>query len=554
MTRQTVYLPADVELLPVQELTAGNLTCLYEHGNLRYIRLGDEELLRMIYTAVRDKNWATAPYTIEDEVIETGKNSFVIQYTAQYGLDNIRYKARVAIEGRENKISFSMKGEALSNFYSNRIGICVLHPIKECAGTMATIIHPGGSIENLGFPVMISPHQPFKNIQQLLWQTPAGEASLFFDGDVFETEDQRNWSDASYKTYSTPLERPVPVLIKQGEKVEQKVRLQLTPHHKHLQPATAKLPTQLDRYPFPKIGYERAYRTPKLTAEDFTLLREIIFDHYRVNLYMDDEGWQEELNTASEEAALLNVPIELVVFVSSPGKQFQELTGALQKPVRQISSILLLETGRAVTPPGLLREAYPVIKSFLPETKIGYGTDHFFAELNRNRPDGNLPFDFVSYSLNPQVHANDTRSLLDNLQAPADTIMTAQSFTNGKEIFVSPITFEMRSHIPNSQTESAQGDQRLYTSFGALWTLNVLKNLAGAASLTLYQAKSYRGVINEQLHPGAFPLYQWLKELKKFKPTFILVDKTDQQCLVLENGLANQWVCYSPVLTTYQRV
>ena len=35
-------------------------------------------------------------------------------------------------------------------------------------------------------------------------------ANVAFDGDIFEMEDQRNWTDASYKIYSTPLRLPFP--------------------------------------------------------------------------------------------------------------------------------------------------------------------------------------------------------------------------------------------------------------------------------------------------------------------------------------------------------
>ena len=43
------------------ELHAGPLTMLYEAGDLRYVRLGELELVRRIYFAARDRNWGTAP-------------------------------------------------------------------------------------------------------------------------------------------------------------------------------------------------------------------------------------------------------------------------------------------------------------------------------------------------------------------------------------------------------------------------------------------------------------------------------------------------------------
>ena len=39
-------------------------------------------------------------------------------------------------------------------------------------------------------------------------------------------EDQRNWTDASYKTYSTPLRLPYPVEIQEGDRVWQRVTIE----------------------------------------------------------------------------------------------------------------------------------------------------------------------------------------------------------------------------------------------------------------------------------------------------------------------------------------
>jgi hypothetical protein len=48
------------------------------------------------------------------------------------------------------------------------------------------------------------------------------------EGDVFEMEDQRNWSDASYKTYVRPLALPWPYRIPAGETVTQRIVLDIT--------------------------------------------------------------------------------------------------------------------------------------------------------------------------------------------------------------------------------------------------------------------------------------------------------------------------------------
>ncbi len=47
------------------------------------------------------------------------------------------------------------------------------------------------------------------------------------EGDAFETEDQRNWSDASYKTYVRPLSKPRPYMMAKGTTDSQRITITL---------------------------------------------------------------------------------------------------------------------------------------------------------------------------------------------------------------------------------------------------------------------------------------------------------------------------------------
>jgi len=66
---------------PQVKLKAGDLDLIYEQGNLRRISMGSDEILRMIYSAVRGAGWLTAPGKISNEKIEAGQGSFRISYT-----------------------------------------------------------------------------------------------------------------------------------------------------------------------------------------------------------------------------------------------------------------------------------------------------------------------------------------------------------------------------------------------------------------------------------------------------------------------------------------
>ena len=50
---------------------------------LRYVRLGDHEIVRGIYAAVRDRNWNTVPLRISNLKVESIENTFHITFDAE---------------------------------------------------------------------------------------------------------------------------------------------------------------------------------------------------------------------------------------------------------------------------------------------------------------------------------------------------------------------------------------------------------------------------------------------------------------------------------------
>ena len=209
-------------------LKAGRLSMVYEYGNLRYISFGNSEVIRMIYAAVRDTEWQTIKPTISEEEFELHQDSFIIKYRCQYTSVDINFLAHFTIKGNhDNSLIISFEGEALKTFEKNRIGFCVLHPVKTCAGESCIISHSNDALETSEFPQIINPIQPFRDIKSMKWKIAYHNCTLDFYGDVFEMEDQRNWTDASYKTYCTPLNRPFPAKLRKGEKINQKIVLKV---------------------------------------------------------------------------------------------------------------------------------------------------------------------------------------------------------------------------------------------------------------------------------------------------------------------------------------
>ena len=187
-------------------LRAGSLSMSFDAGDLRYIKRGEREVIRRIYAAVRDRNWGTVPAEISDLKTQIAEDHFRITYTSTHRQERIHFEWQAEIVGEaDGSIRFTFAGEAKTTFLSNRIGFCVLHPIRECAGAKCRARYTNGTEAEFAFPVTIAAEQPVSGLAELAGLAHEIEPGIWvemeFEGDVFEMEDQRNWIDASFKTF-----------------------------------------------------------------------------------------------------------------------------------------------------------------------------------------------------------------------------------------------------------------------------------------------------------------------------------------------------------------
>ena len=305
---------------------AGNLDLSFDNGALRYIRLNNIEIIRNIYFALRNQNWETVPFRIENLIQQIDKNSFSLRFKAiHYENSTDVFEWNVEIKGSEtNEITFKIDGQALQEFWRNRAGFCVLHPIEECKGRLVEIIEPYGKKSIQKFPQFIAPNRPFPYIQKMVWVLERNtDVFLDFEGDNFETEDQRNWTDSSYKTFCTPLSKPFPVLLQKGEKVSQKVTLKVnipnTFVNVHEDIITI---TLLDRtVPFPKIGTQQSFEKEGFLENEINVLRELQLDHYRVEIDFENEHWQQQIILGQNEALSIGTALFLALTFTTKASQ-----------------------------------------------------------------------------------------------------------------------------------------------------------------------------------------------------------------------------------------
>src|SRR5262245_19874112 len=316
MSVPTSYYGSSQPLPPRRELRAGPLTVTYEAGDLRYVRLGDREVIRRWYVAVRDRNWGTVPGTRTNEQFEVANDSFHVTYDVEHREREVLFVWRGTITGSgDGTITFTMDGEAKSTFLRNRIGFCLLHPIRECAGAKCRLESADGQVMESTFPRFIAPQNPFRELRALAHEVRPGLwAELHFDGDLFETEDQRNWIDASYKTFCTPLRRPFPVEVPAGTRVRQSVTLKLTgpiPATPADRPQSTFAVVDASRAKLPAIGLGVAGHGRPLSPREVEVLRALRPAHLRVEVDLstatDHRG---RLASIEREAQALGVGLE----------------------------------------------------------------------------------------------------------------------------------------------------------------------------------------------------------------------------------------------------
>lgn len=494
-------------------LRAGKLTMLFERGSLRYLRFGDTELLRMIYAAVRDHNWDTIPgsLTIREQTIS--EDSFRIVFEIHHLRPPVDFSWVGTISGNaDGSVSFELDGQVNRRFDRNRIGFCILHP-AEAAGLPCRVEHVDGSMSAGHFPVEISPHQPFFAIRAVNHDAAPGvQLRVVMEGETFEMEDQRNWTDASFKTYCTPLELPMPVTVQAGERIRQTVRVQLLTELPE-PPATEKAPVVVqvgeERTALPEIGLGMATGGERLSAREAEHLRALGLAHLRVTLRLVDADAIWEWERAKADADALDAALELAVKVSeNADPELERLAGWLDEAHVRLARIAVFHTEQSTTPEATLRLAREKLGRF--GVPVGGGTDSNFTEVNRQRPVLDA-LDFVTYSMTPQVHAFDNTSLVETLAGQPATVATARTFSGEKPIRIGSIVLKPLSKT----TGKPQEDARQNSLFGAGWTLGSIKQMAasGIDGVTYYETHGGLGVMGSD---GVFPMWYVFERVGSF--------------------------------------
>jgi len=504
----------------------GDFTFDLARAAVRNVRYKNVQIIDLLYTAIRPWDWSTLdPDEHSEDVKVTGDICVITIKDLFAGALDARTEITIS---KDNKFTVTYELRGLAEYSVNRWGICFC---LNSADWMGSTVHSQGNQCQL--PAAISPQRVVDGITQGLF--PAANQMHFVapdnrsikvnsTGKVLEAEDQRNWTDNTYKIYSGSLSEPRPFVTSAGSAWSQSVTFEIDPPSAQVADGSKIVVKEIES--LPSIGLQ--FNTDSLLPTDAlnTALFFLDIDHIRVN---EESLTAQKINSVSANGLI----VEAALLSSHSGEKLHQDIAHLNKQIPAGSRILIQREGREIVE---LLDLPPnkSLSSFIP------GTDAYLVDLHRNK------YNFgesISYSMAPTVHSSDTETIFKTLYTQAESINFAQEFL-APQVLISPITFSTRGnpetgHAREQRINFASPEMalRVRTIEGAAWTLGSIFALAsaGAYSGTWHELFGEHGVI----YPDS--------DAVKFSPTFHALSALGAHHahqITIATSLDNSWVAF----------
>jgi D-apionolactonase len=292
-------------------------------------------------------------------------------------------------------------------------------------------------------------------------------------------EDQRNWSDASYKTYCRPLSRPFPYVVEAGEVIEQRITIALSGTRQlgntEDQTSLVELDPQWPQERFPAIGLAVEAGWQCGLGEDLAGMRQIV----RLDLNQSSDTWpiigsgplDLELVTSDDLAEAQSQLNSLVQSLKAQGVSPGHVLALPSAYLKSYQPDTIWPSG--ATPQAVIGAA----RAAFPNARIGGGMLTNFTEFNRCPPDASL-VDYVSHGSAAIVHAADDKSVFQTIETLPQIFASAQAIAPETPYRLGLVSIGMRSNPYGAGlVDNADGtprtmtadDPRAATLSGAAW-------------------------------------------------------------------------------------
>jgi len=458
-------------------LSAGPLEADLENGQLRYIRFGGVEVLRAVSFLARDIYWGTFGAEIDDLRIVRGAGRFSVRYSARCAPEagDLHYDVEITGEAA-GRLRFVARGAPRADFLTNRTGFVVLHPLDGVAGAEVEIEHASGGTETVALPAEISPHEPARDIFAIAHQAAPGlRVRVEMTGDAYDMEDQRNWTDASLKTYIRPLSKPKPYTMSAGETFEQSVTLMISgPVPTRTQESPARVVTtgsDIGTMPRIALGVE---------GGDAARSRHQLPNGVAAIIGRPATPEQVPALVDLARSASADLSLQFAIPGHDPKAELAAWNTADAASVLATPYRLYPLRPDGVTPGTVsLTDIARATRAAFPRATIGGGVMTGFTEFNRNRPPLS-DVDFITHVTSAIVHAADDRSVIESLDSLPHVFRSARALAGDKSYRIGPSGIGLglnpdgpprRANSSNARATMIRNDPRQRGLFAAAWTL-----------------------------------------------------------------------------------
>ena len=469
-------------------LHSGALDATFDEGAIANLSMRGHELVRLLYVAVRDPAWNTIRAVPVSVQLHDEASTFVVEVWARATSTSLDLEWHLKATGfPDGTLHVNFRAQALRNCAFARIGLCLHFDAEDFkqaqyeasndtvswTGRFPGRIHPQYLVDGLHHPCIA----PFSSMRIAL--RPDAGLDIRLEGDQFEMEDQRNWTDATFKAYTTPLALGELHHLRAGDTIQQKLQVALrAPAHPPMpreHPVLATALTPLPRY-LPRLG-AALFRTGSPPVDP-----SIGFSHWRLDVRSEADV-DPVLNHIQDIHA--GKGIELVLHHDAISDHVLEKLLADSLITSTLTRLILLGESESLPSPARVLAIMARTKSIMKNLSVGAGAPEAYADLARDRDDF-ADVDFVAFPISPQSHVFDTPSIFETLPVQEQVVRQARQRTSRAQVVISPLTFGLQ-HDPSQADDALPHRDPRIDHVGAAWLASSFGHLAlgGAASVSI---------------------------------------------------------------------
>ncbi len=448
----------------------------------------------------RDEGWGTPEPVADVTRVEAHDGGFTVLIEGHVPARE-RIDLRIEITGQaDGSLTYEARATPLADLPANRAGVCVMHP-PESFGRRVEVTHVDGRTSASQLPTLVAPWPPFMGVRALRHEYADGAwGACRLEGDSFELEDQRNNADASFKTYSRSNLMPRPYTLAGGQEIRQRLvfRLEGAPAAPPAaDPAPRSLAVCADVAPMPPIGLgitpaeARAQAAPELAG----LLGQLALPLLHLGLRSPREAvhWPGVALLLAAGGSRLRLDVE-----GLDGANAASDLGALARDMA-LAGVAAADVAVFPGTPAVLEAA----RHAFAGARIGSGTPHYFAQVNR--AEGLGAVDFLSFTTASIVHGADDDAVMHGLRSLPWLLRTLAANHPQVPVHTGPSAIASIRSPLGAQPEGdgvhrialARRDPRTGAMFGAAWVLGHVASLAqaGARAISVLHLLGDQGIL-----------------------------------------------------------